>query len=63
MVAADAGFYSSKNEKAGQALGVRWIKSGGRGRRGESVCSNEDTGYVVASIPGWRACGDGWAWA
>jgi len=25
MVAADAGFYSSKNEKAGQALGVRWM--------------------------------------
>jgi len=25
LVAADAGFYSSKNEKAGQALGVRWM--------------------------------------
>jgi IS5 family transposase len=24
-VAADAGFYSSINEKAGQALGVRWL--------------------------------------
>ena len=38
-------------------------KSGGRGRRGESVCSNEDTVCDVASIPAWRACGDGWAWA
>jgi IS5 family transposase len=25
LVAADAGFYSSKNEKAGRALGVRWM--------------------------------------
>jgi IS5 family transposase len=25
MVAADAGFYSRENEKAGQALGVRWM--------------------------------------
>ena len=25
MVAADAGFYSRENEKAGQALGVRWL--------------------------------------
>jgi hypothetical protein len=25
MVAADAGFYSRANEKAGQALGVRWM--------------------------------------
>jgi IS5 family transposase len=25
IVAADAGFYSSKNEKAGQALGMRWM--------------------------------------
>jgi IS5 family transposase len=25
MVAADAGFYSSMNEKAGQASGVRWM--------------------------------------
>jgi transposase, IS5 family len=25
MVAADAGFYSNKNEKAGKALGVRWM--------------------------------------
>jgi hypothetical protein len=38
-------------------------KSGGPGRRVESACSNEDTGYVVASIPVWRACDDGWGWA
>ena len=87
MVAADAGFCSRENEKAGQAQGVRWMsvpnkkttsserkrlqhqrwfrrgQKGGPDRRVESVCSNGDTGYVVASIPVWTACDDGWGWA
>jgi hypothetical protein len=86
MVAADAGFYSRGNEKAGQALGVRCLsvphkktttggnvfstsvgfidgKGGGPGRRGESACSSEDLGYVVASIPVRTVCDDGWGWA
>ncbi len=38
-------------------------KNGEPGRRAESVCSNEDTGYDVATIPGWTAgaVGSGWA--
>ena len=75
MVADDAGFYSRENDKAGQELGVRANgnvfstsvgfvegKSGGPGQRVESACSNEDMGYVVAYIPVWTACDDGWGW-
>ena len=42
----------------------RWFvegKSGGRDRRVESACLNADTGCVVASIPVWMACDDGWS--
>jgi hypothetical protein len=35
-------------------------KSGGPRRRVESASSNEDMGCVVASIPVWTACDDGW---
>jgi len=41
------------------SVGFTEVKSGEPVRRAESVCSNEDTGCVVAYIPAWTACDDG----
>jgi hypothetical protein len=41
------------------SVGFAEVKSGEPVRRAESVCSNEDTGCIVAYIPGWTACDDG----
>jgi len=50
---------SSERNVCSISVGFVEGKSGGRDRRVESACSNADTGCVVASIPDWRACGDG----